>query len=248
MPAEIKLDLGPAMRRARASFNQKMSASNLRFAIAKSLTDLALKSQSAVRADLPKSFIIRRPWVSQGIRVKTATKSGLWSAVYSVDSGGRRPFMTRQEFGGIKTAETGTHVAVPWKTTFPDRKALIPNVMKPKALLGTVVQTPKAKAGVESHRQSGVRRELKRGGVVRRVWVSTSSAFKTLKVTGRRAGIQWILIKKNNRYVPAWLLIDKTKIKKTQFLLVPTVRVVNRDTSSTIIRNLYAAIKPKVKP
>ena len=248
MPAEIKLDLGPAMRRARAGFNQKMSLSNFRFAIAKSLTDLALKSQSAVRADLPKNFIIRRPWVSQGIRVKTATKSGLWSAVYSVDSGGRRPFMTRQEFGGVKVAETGTHVAVPWKTTFPDRRALIPNVMKPKALLGTVVQTPNAKAGVESHRQSGVRRELKRGGIVRRVWVSTSSAFKTLKVTGRREGIQWILIKKNNRYVPAWLLIDKTKIKKTQFLLVPTVRVVNRDTSSTIIRNLYAAIKPKVKP
>lgn len=243
MPAEIRLDLGPAMRRARANFSATMTAGNFRFAIAKSMSDLAYRSQAEVRRDLPKTFTVRRKWISQGIRVKAATKSGLWAAIYSLDSGGRRPFMTRQEFGGIKSPESGTHIAVPRKEVFPNKTALIQQIMKPKALLGNLVQMQNAKPGVESFRQSGVRRENKRG----RVWVSTSSVFKTLKVTGKRAGTEWILIKKGNKYVPAWLLIDKTKIKKTQFLLIPTVRVVNRETSATIIRNLYEAIKPKVR-
>lgn len=244
MSVEIRLELGPAMRRARQNFGRQMTAGNFRFAVAKTLTDLAKKSQDAVRAGLPGTFQVRRPWIANGIRIKTATPSGLWSAIYSLDSGGRRPFMTRQEFGGIKSPETGTHIAVPRREVFPNKAALIQQTMKPKALLGTLVQMPNAKPGVESFRQSGVNRANRRG----RVWVSTSSVYKTLKVTGKRAGTEWILIKKGKKYIPAWLLIDKTKIKKTQFLLIPTVKVVNQHMTSTMIRNLYEAIKPRVKP
>jgi hypothetical protein len=246
MGTEVRLDFSREFAVARRNFQQKMTASNFRFAMAKTLTEMAQKSQAAVRADLPRKFIVRRPWIANGIRIKTATKSGLWSAIYSLDSGGRRPFMTRQEFGGIKAPEDGEHIAVPWKSVFPrGSKALIPQNMKPKALLGSAKPVTNEKGTVETHRQSGVRREFKRNGVVRRVWVSVSSSFKTLKVTGKRAGIQWILIKKGNKYVPAWLLIDKTKIKKTQFLLVPTVRTINNNLYGAMTRNMYEAIKPK---
>lgn len=248
MGTEVRLDFSREFAVARRNFQKKMTAGNFRFAMAKTLTEMAQKSQAAVRADLPRKFILRRPWVANGIRIKTATKSGLWAAIYSLDSGGRRPFMTRQEFGGIKSPDGGNHIAVPWKTAFPDKRKLIPDVMKPKALLGDTVQVNNAKAGVTTYRQSGVRRERKVGGKVRRVWVAVSSPFKTLKVTGKRAGIQWILIKKGNKYIPAWLLINKTKIKKTQFLLVPTVRTINNNLYGAMTRNMYEAIKPKGKP
>lgn len=219
-------------------FRNRMTAGNFRFAVAKSLTNLAQLAQEEVKRQMPHRFIMRRNWISQGVRIKTASKSSLWSAVYSVDSGGRRPFMTRQEYGGIKAPESGQHIAIPMKAVQPNKRALIRGDLKPKALLGTVVQVPNAKRGVTSYRQAGIRKERKLKGQRQRVWVSTSSPFKTLKVQGKRPGQQWILIRQGKKYVPAWLLKPTAKIKQTNFLITPTRGMVMQNISRVLKDNL----------
>ena len=203
---------------------EKMSAKNMKFAVAKTLTNLAQESQAQVRREMPQKFTLRRKWVVGGIRIKPAARDRLEAVVYSLDSGGRRDFMTRQEFGGIKTAEGGSHVAVPLKAVQPNKSKLIPDVLKPKSLLGTPIQ-----------------RTIKRTG---RVLVVSASGYKAMKVKGKKAGNEYILIKRGGKYVPAWLLTPRATIKRQMFLTDATRKVVNARASILLRKNAIEALTP----
>ncbi len=79
----------------------ELRTKQLPYASALALTRTAQDVQSTIRAELPEHFIIRRPWVRQGIRIVPARK-GDWPAqasqVYSRDW-----FMYYQEEGGTKS-------------------------------------------------------------------------------------------------------------------------------------------------
>lgn len=215
-----------------ALMSNRMSASNFRFAVAKTLTNLAQEAQVKVRLGMPGTFHVRRNWVVSGIRIKTATKANLEAVIYSLDSGGRgsgdknRTFMGRQETGGIKTPEGGLHsehIAIPLRTVFPNKNALIPNYMKPKALLGN----PKVN---------------KNGRVLK---ANLLSAMKPILVKGRVPGTEYILIKQNGKYVPAWLLKTSTKIKPTHFLSGPAEKLVKTRVEAVLKANIIQAMKPR---
>ena len=208
------------INRVLPQIREKMSARNMKFAVAKTLTNLAQEAQAKVRADMPSKFTIRRPWVVNGIRIKTAARDRLEAAVYSLDSGGRRGFMTRQEFGGIKTPEGGKHIAIPLKAVKPNAKTIIPQYMKPKSLL---MYGPQKNA-------TALR------------MTNRAAAFK---VKGKKAGQEWILIRKGGKVVPAWLLTPRATIGRTNFLLAPTQQVVKNRASILLLTNAREAMKPR---
>jgi hypothetical protein len=83
-------------------------ARQIPFATALALTRVAKIAQGVVRAELPRHFTIRTPFVAKGIRIRAATKSRLFAEVGSKDR-----FMRAQALGGTKTAKEGSHVAIP---------------------------------------------------------------------------------------------------------------------------------------
>lgn len=215
----IRHDIGTLAQR----FNQRFTPSNLAFAVAKTLTDLATTAQTEVRKDLPKTFKIRRDFVPKGIRIRPASKSNLEAVVYSIDSGGRRDFMARQETGGRKKPEGGRHIAIPLKAVKPTPQTLIQQGWKPKNLLRMLPNNPNQK------------NDKKRLAMAQR-----AQAFKVKSKD--RLGVEIILMKKGGVYVPAWLLVPSAKIKTTNFLTRPSIRAISRNTQRLLQQNMIAAL------
>lgn len=200
-------------------FQRRLSSSNIRFGIAKTLTDLVRLSQEWTRRDLPRHFVLRRNWVSQGIRFRPASKAKLEATVYSIDSGGRRGFMTLQEFGGTKTPQSAQHIAIPMKAVKPTPQSIVPQGMKPKNLL-----------------RYGPSKGARQEGMKQR-----AMAFKVQSKS--KPGVEWIMVKKGGRYVPGWLLVPRSKIKPTHFLRDPAMAAVKQNAFLLLRRNLEASIK-----
>lgn len=205
-------------------FSGQINAKNMRFATAKSLTQMAQGAQAEVRDKMPKTkggpFYIRRNWVLGGIRIKSATRANLESVVYSIDSGGRRDFMGRQERGGIKANSSGgEHIAIPLRAVKPRPQSIVPRGYKPKNLL-------------RYGPSQGARQEaMKRRG-------------QAVKVKAKnRPGVEWIVMKKGGKYVPAWLLIKQATIKRTDFLSGPSRRFVISKGFDILVRNFRDTIR-----
>ncbi len=79
------------------------------FAIAKSLTNIAQKSQEEVRQQIRERFFIRKKsgGFESSIRIKPATKTNLTAEVYTFAT-----FAALQQTGGIKKAKDG-RLAIP---------------------------------------------------------------------------------------------------------------------------------------
>jgi hypothetical protein len=212
------------IKRVSDKFSGQMSAKNIKFATAKSLTKMAQGAQEAVRQSLPKErggpFYIRRQWVVGGIRIKPATRSALEALVYSIDSGGRRSFMGRQERGGTKTnVSGGQHIAIPLRAVKPTPKSIVPQGYKPKNLLR---YGPSRGARQEGMKQRG-------------------QAFKIK--SKNRPGVEWIMMKKGGKYVPAWLLVPRATIKGTNFLSGPAARFVHMNAREILMENFRSTIR-----
>lgn len=216
----VQISIQTNIARVLPQIQQTLSARNMKFAVAKTLTNLAQEAQAQVRREMPRRFNIRRPWVVNGIRIRPASRDRLEAWVYSLDSGGRRDFMTRQEFGGVKTPEGGKHIAIPLKAVRPTAKTIIPQYMKPKSLLMYGPQKNKTAQRA----------------------VSRAQAFK---VKGKKPGQEWILIRKNGIVQPAWLLTPRATIDRTDFLTKPTREIVNRRGDILLYVNLREALKPR---
>ena len=79
------------------------------FAIAKTLTNVAQKSQDEVRKNIREKFFIRKKsgGFESSIRIKPATKTNLTAEVYTMAA-----FASLQQTGGIKKAKDG-RLAIP---------------------------------------------------------------------------------------------------------------------------------------
>ena len=105
------------------------------YATAVALTRIAQRAQKEVRANLPKRFQVRRPWIQQGIRILAAKKSQ-WPTPEAV-VGSRDAFMVLQETGGTKRPGSGTHLAFPTERVRTGAKGSIPKGKRPMQVIGT---------------------------------------------------------------------------------------------------------------
>lgn len=218
--ARVEISIQSNIKQVLPQIKDQLSKKNFTFALAKTLTNLAQESQAQVKREMPQKFTIRRPWVVNGIRIRPATRDRLEAWVYSLDSGGRRDFMTRQEYGGIKTPQGGKHIAIPLKAVKPTKKTIIPQYMKPKSLLMYGPQKNKTAQRA----------------------VSRAAAFK---IKGKKPGQEWIMIRKNGRVQPAWLLAPRATIDRTNFLSDPTSKIVKARANILLMTNIRDATRPK---
>jgi hypothetical protein len=216
-------------------FAGQINAKNIRFATAVSLTQMAQGAQASVRDKMPKAkggpFHVRRNWVLNGVRIKSATKTNLEAAVFSLDSGGRRDFMGRQERGGVKrNVSGGEHIAVPLRAVRPTPQALIPQGYKPKNLLR---YGPSRGARQEAMKQRAMAIKVKAKDIPGAEWILMAKGWKIGKTTGKRY----------RNYVPAWLLIPRAMIKRTEFLSGPARRFVLLNGYDILVKNFQATIR-----
>lgn len=99
------------------------------FASALALTKTAQDVQLDERRDLSQNFVLRNNWVSQGVRIKAATKANLEAAVFQRDD-----FMVLQAEGGTKRPR-GRSLAVPIDAR-TNKRGIVPTGARPNALKG----------------------------------------------------------------------------------------------------------------
>ena len=99
-----------------------------RFSVAKALTQTAADIQQEVRKNMPGRFIIRRPWVINGIRIERATPANLSATIYSRDK-----FMGLQELGGEKNP-LRQYLAIPTSLVRRTKTDVIRKADRPKEL------------------------------------------------------------------------------------------------------------------
>ncbi|MDO4560805.1 MAG: hypothetical protein Q4C86_07620 [bacterium] len=110
----------------------------VKFASSVALYDTAKEVQEAVRADLPKEFTIRSPWVSKGIRIKPTSSKAIRNASHSISGmevsvGTVDAFMVMQELGGVKEQRRkNRRLAIPKRNP---QSELVDKKKWPKALL-----------------------------------------------------------------------------------------------------------------
>ena len=114
--------------KAIAKLKSITEAQQLRFSVAKALTDTAKDVQAEVRKNMPQRFTLRRQWVVQGIRFEKATKETLTATIYSRDK-----FMGLQELGGPKSP-LRQYLAIPTRAVRRTPKDIIKAADKPKNL------------------------------------------------------------------------------------------------------------------
>jgi hypothetical protein len=103
------------------------------YASAVALTRTAQEAQKAVRANLPKKFIIRNNWTQKGIRMQSAKKQD-WPDQYAV-VGSVDKRMVEFEDGEVRAKPfKGTAFVYP-RAIRPNKRALIPRSKQPGALL-----------------------------------------------------------------------------------------------------------------
>lgn len=80
---------------------------DIRFVVAKSLTQTAGEVQSTVRSHIHEAFVLRKQSFEKSIKVRPATKQNLEATVYTMAG-----FAALQQTGGKQTARSG-RLAVP---------------------------------------------------------------------------------------------------------------------------------------
>lgn len=106
-----------------------LAQSQVPFAIAKTLTDLAWESREQVQKEIPERFKVRSRWVVSGVRVDRATKSNLEAAVKHLDEK-----MTKQETGGTVRATNKRYISIP-SSKLKSNTRPISRSRRPSALL-----------------------------------------------------------------------------------------------------------------
>jgi hypothetical protein len=114
------------------------------FALAASLTGCAKEAQRAVQDTLSGKFTLRNNFTRQGIRISPANKNGaLIEADVHTDTANRSTgapdYLVAQEEGGEKVPHAGReYLAVPTRYLRQMAPGIIPQELRPRALLGAV--------------------------------------------------------------------------------------------------------------
>ncbi|HEX8773267.1 MAG TPA: hypothetical protein VF735_06640 [Pyrinomonadaceae bacterium] len=110
----------------------------IRFATAKTLTDVAKEAQSASIEAIQEHFITRNNWYlpsnRYGVHIEPATKENLQSAV-KTDAYWLRP----HETGEDKIPHHSQNIAVPTRNARPNPRQIIPSSLKPRNLVNAFV-------------------------------------------------------------------------------------------------------------
>lgn len=126
---EVWVDAGQAIRWLDDGLRQ------LPYATSVAVNRTAKDVQQAMRARMVQSFMIRKPWVLQGVTIpKFSDKSEeVPTAIVAIDP--TRGFLTKFEPGGMKTATDPNYpIAVPTAAIRPSKSALVPLGLYPKNL------------------------------------------------------------------------------------------------------------------
>jgi hypothetical protein len=128
--AELLSENGEAVIEAKITdgFSFGPMEKDARFQVVKALTRTAVDASNTIRDELSDRFVLRRPWVGKGLRVKAAKKSSMESDVSHRDS-----FMTKQEEGGTERPY-GRHFGIPAGIRKNER-ANIPRSRRPRSIL-----------------------------------------------------------------------------------------------------------------
>lgn len=102
------------------------------FAAANALNDLAYEARDTERTNIQGDFIVRRPWVLQGIQVPSGGKATRDKLEAQVVLEPTRDFLAKFEKGGVKTP-SGRNLAIP-ETARPTPQSLIPSRLRPRRL------------------------------------------------------------------------------------------------------------------
>jgi len=86
-------------------------AKNIRFGIARGLTQTANEVAAQVTSDLPAIFDRPTPFTQRAIGFTSATREGLTASVFVRDIQAR--YLLRQETGGLRTPQPGSPITLP---------------------------------------------------------------------------------------------------------------------------------------
>lgn len=117
-----------------------LEATQVPFAWVLALNRTAAEGQSALRANLPRRFTIRRPWVANGIRTKVATKANPVALVFTKDW-----FMAQQEAGATRQPARASMLYVPSLSVREGESAQgeVMKGMRPRTLLAAAARADK---------------------------------------------------------------------------------------------------------
>lgn len=114
------------------------------FAVANTLNRIAFDFRDAERRDIEGRFIIRRPWVVQGVQVPAGQLARKDRLQVRVEVERKRDFLAKFEPGGVKRARGGGSIAIPDDQTFR-RSQVVPKAKRPKAFQFAVHRTKSGK-------------------------------------------------------------------------------------------------------
>lgn len=158
---------------------------NFKFAAVRTVTMLAKEAQFEVRRQMPSRFTLRRDWVQKGVRILAArvrndpttvmtrnTGKPLLAAkrdaheavVYTLDQN----FMRRQEFGGIKSPDKGSRLAIPTKNVLRTKQDIVRKSDLPDRIQGAFFITGKNRPDIKllvKRFKRGKRRQLEGSGL-----------------------------------------------------------------------------------
>jgi hypothetical protein len=123
----VQINEQAALRAIGAVFKQ------VTFAAANALNDTVFEARDAVRTDVQGNFIVRRPWVLQGIQVPSGGKATRDKLEAELVLDPTREFLAKFEKGGTKSPRAGGSLAIP-EAARPTPQSLIPARLRPRRL------------------------------------------------------------------------------------------------------------------
>lgn len=105
----------------------------LPFAVASTLSKVAVDAQHAVRRELPKRFTLRSNWTQRGI-LTTPAKKRDWPRITAV-VGSRDEFLVQHETGGVFRPRRSKFHAIPTKRVQRKASGAVRKAQTPRALI-----------------------------------------------------------------------------------------------------------------
>lgn len=156
----------------------------LPYAMSKAVNAITLEARDYLRQRNQGAFIVRRPWVLQGYRVKLSTKrdtpikARLW-----LDPS--RDFLSKFEKGGSKHSRTGASLAIPLSAR-TSKAAIVPDRLRIRSLHLTATRTKAGKVQIKGDQRTFM---VKTGGRTLLLQRTARNGIKTLYVFKRSVPI-----------------------------------------------------------
>jgi len=206
------------------------------FAAARTLTQLAADGQAEVRRQLPDRFTIRRDRVARGVRIASATKKTMESAVYTLDW-----YMQDQQDGGTRAAKTGRARLIPSLNVRDgeNMRGAIKRGMRPRAVL--------RKAGLEKGLEQSVGAGVGAGRVVTGAGKKKRRAGKpkafALRMKSGKTGVFLRPHRGASNFELLYTLQDKVRVEARWEMDATVAKIANSGFRARFLMNLQSALE-----